>query len=271
MKVNLFDSHVHSDNSPDASHAVFYLCEKARENRIMGICVTDHFECDAKDIEAESIGIRQSAFEVERARLTFCRDIKLGKGIELGQGHLHPEIAAKITSSADFDFVIGSVHTLPDGRDFYYLNYDDPDVIISDILEKYYQSQYEMAKWNGFDSLGHMGYPERYIWGNYRIPINNEPYREIIDETLKVLIQNGKALEVNTGALRKGLGKTTADRTVLARYRELGGELITLGSDAHVAQHMADGFDDAMDMLLTLGYRYFAFYSKRKPVMLRIL
>lgn len=271
MKVNLFDSHVHSDNSPDGHHAIFYLCEKARENRITGFCVTDHFECDSSDIESQELAIRQSVFETERAKLTFGNDIRMAKGIELGQGHIRPEIAKKVLASADFDFVIGSVHTLPDGSDFYYINYDNPDIIISDILMKYYQSQYEMAVWNGFDSLGHMGYPERYIWGNYRIPINNEPYRELIDETLRMLIANGKSLEVNTGALRKGLGKTTADRTVLARYRELGGELITLGSDAHLAQDMANGFDDAMDMLLTLGYRHFAFYSKRQPVMLKIL
>ncbi|MEG1942796.1 MAG: histidinol-phosphatase HisJ family protein [Angelakisella sp.] len=272
MKINLFDSHVHSDNSHDGHHSVLYLCEKARDNRIMGLCITDHFECEAKDIAKQEIAIKQSAFEVERARLTtFGSDVMITKGIELGQGQMRPDIAASITESTDFDFVIGSMHVLPDGTDYFYLNYDDPQVVISDILMQYYKDQYDMAVWNGFDTLGHLGYPERYIWGNYRIPVNNAPYREIIDETLKVLISNGKSLEVNTAGLGSGLGKTTADRETLIRYRELGGELITIGSDAHTAQKMGNCFDNAMDMLTSIGFRYFAFYRHRKPVMLGIL
>lgn len=271
MKVNLFDSHIHSDNSPDGHHAVIYLCEKAIEARIMGFAVTDHLECDGNDRGAMEQGIRQSAFEVERARSSFGTAIKLQKGIELGQPHRHPEIAQAMLDGIEFDFVLGSSHTLEDGTDFYLMDYTNPDVVVSDILDRYYDNLLRLVKWNRFDALAHLRYPERYIWGDQRIPVDIESYMERIEVILRLLIQNGKALEINTACLRKGMGECDPGVRILQLYRELGGELITLGSDAHLAQHMAFGFDDVMDLLLTLGYRYFAFYSRRQPVMLRIL
>lgn len=269
MKVNIFDSHLHSDNSPDAVHSVAYLCEHAMQHRIMGFAVTDHFECHEK-LEEQEQGIRQMSFEVERARGSFGSAIKLSKGIELGQPHNYPEAAKNILGCADFDFVLSSVHILEDGTDFYYIDYSNPSIVVSDLLEKYYENLFRLAKWNGFDSLAHIRYPERYIWGDQRIPVSIEPYMDYIVSIFKLLIQNGKALEVNTSAMKKGMSCDPGVE-LLKLYRELGGELITIGSDAHNAPHMAFGFDDTMDLLLTLGYRYFAFYSRRLPVMLRIL
>ncbi|MEG1874391.1 MAG: histidinol-phosphatase HisJ family protein [Angelakisella sp.] len=271
MKVNLFDSHVHSDNSPDGHHAIPYLCEQAIQNRIMGFAVTDHMECDDKNAAAMEMGVRQAAFEVERSRSSFGNAVRLSKGIELAQGHRCPEFAEHILSLTDFDFVLGSVHTTPDGTDFYYADFSNPALVVSELLTEYYTDLNRLAVWNRFDAMAHIRYPERYIWGEHRIPVDIHPYMEQIEQLLRTLIQNGKALEVNTAGLRKGLGAPDPGREILELYRQLGGELITLGSDAHFAEHMADGFDDTMDLLLTLGYRYFAFYSNRKPVMLRII
>lgn len=271
MKINLFDSHVHSDNSPDGSHAVIYLCEQAIRQRIMGLAITDHFECDTDDLPGNETRIRQSGFEVERARHSFGSAIKLCKGIEVGQANRHPQIAKNILASADFDFVLGSMHTGTDGTDYYYVDYDDPKIVVADILKDYYDNLVQLAHWNGFDSMAHLRYPERYIWGNHRIPVNITPYMGQIEEILKILIQNGKALELNTSAMRKGLDEFDPGVGILRRYKELGGELITLGSDAHVAKDMTSGFDTAMDALLAIGFRYFAFYQNRKPVMLKIL
>lgn len=269
MKINLFDSHLHSDNSPDAVHSVAYLCEHAAQHRIMGFAVTDHFECQLEaDTQLQSM--RQQSFEIERARGSFGDLVKISKGIELGQPHRHVEVAAQALAASDYDFVLGSVHMLEDGTDFYCVDYSDPDIVVADLLEQYYDNVVRLAEWGGFDSLAHMRYPERYIWGNQRIPVDIKPFGDHIDRVLRLLIDKGKALEVNTCAMRRGMPLDPGIE-VLRRYRELGGELITIGSDAHQASHMTSGFDDAMDTLLTLGFKYFAFYSHRLPVMLRIL
>lgn len=270
MKLNIFDSHTHSDNSPDGNHSVSYLCEKAIEKGIMGFAVTDHFECDLVE-EGQATRLRQSAFETELARATFGSSVRIAKGIELAQPQMFPDVAQSILSEISFDVVLGSVHSLEAGKDLFYVDFNDPGVVVTDILEGYYQANLDLAQWNGFDSMAHLGYAERYIWGKYRIPFRYERYMDLIDETLRTLIHNGKALEVNTSGYRYGLGHSTPDRAVLARYRQLGGELITLGSDAHLAQDIGADFNVAMDLLLDLGYEYFAFYKDRKPVMLKLL
>lgn len=269
MKVNIFDSHLHSDNSPDGRHSVAYYCDCAIRERVMGFAVTDHFECH-EDVAEQEQAILRMTFEVERARACFGKEVRLCKGIELGQPQNYQSQASDILQAIDFDVVLGSTHALPDGTDFYVANYNDPEVVVSDLLEQYFREELKLVQWNGFDVLAHLRYPERYIWGKARIPVNIALYSDYIDKILRLLIENGKALEVNTSAMKLGM-QCDPGIGILKRYRELGGELITLGSDAHQTSHMAYGFDDTMDMLLTIGYRYFAFYSCRKPVMLRIL
>ena len=270
MKVNLFDSHVHSDNSVDGHHAITYICEQAIQNRIMGLAITDHFECDG-DVELQEKGIRQSAFDLERARTAFGSQIRLSKGIELAQGYRCPEVAQRLLSLTDYDYVLGSIHTDEAGMDYYFADFNQPNLVVGDLLRDYFDMLVKQARWGQFDAMAHIRYPERYIWGRCRIPVDIHPYLEQIEELFRLLIQNGKALEVNTSAFRQGAGGIDPGLDLLTLYRQMGGELITLGSDAHLAQHLTSGFDDAMDMLLKAGFRYFAFYSKRQPVMLRIL
>ena len=270
MKLNIFDSHTHSKNSPDGRHSVTHLCEQAIERGIMGFAVTDHFECDVPE-DGYDARLRQSIKDIDQARADFGQNIRLCSGIELAQPQMFPKKAAEVLSAYPFDVVLGSVHSVEPKKDLFFVNFNDPSVVVADVLEGYYQANLELARWNGFDSLAHLGYAERYVWGNYRIPFHYDPYWDIIDEILRTLIHNGKALELNTSGYRYRLGHSTPDKAVLKRYRELGGELITMGSDAHLGQDIGADFTVAMDLLLDLGYRYFAFYKERKPVMLKLM
>lgn len=270
MKLNLFDSHVHSDNSHDGHHTVTYLCEQAIENHMMGFAITDHIECDSPKVDEMFQSIRQSCFAVEYARDCFGSDIILSKGVELGQPHHNAPLSQQLIAAGNFDFLLGSCHNLADGTDFYYANYSDPDIVVTDMLNAYYDDLLALAVWNGFDAMAHIRYPERYIWGDHRIPVDITPHMERIAEILRTLIANGKALEINTSAMRKGMPGDPG-REILTLYKDLGGELITLGSDAHFAGHMAFGFDDMMDLMLDLGFQYFTFYNHREPKMLKLI
>ena len=97
------------------------------------------------------------------------------------------------------------------------------------------------------------------------------PYEDIIHETLKTLVETGKGLEVNTSGYRQGLGKTIPVLRIIRDYYQLGGRVVTLGSDAHQAADLAADFDVAMDILTGVGFRYFAFYRQRQPVMLKLI
>ena len=92
----------------------------------------------------------------------------------------------------------------------------------------------------------------------------------MIDPVLHCLIEHGKCLEVNTAGLKYGLGETNPAKDVLRRYRELGGELLTIGSDAHAPEHIAYDFPVVCEMLHALGFRYYAVFSQRKREMLRL-
>lgn len=268
MKLNLFDSHVHSIQSHDGHSTLEELCARALDRGVMGVCVTDHFECD---IPSQQADIEKTLEEAVRLQEKNKGRIRLTRGVELGQGHLLPETASQVLDRLDFDFVLGSVHCADPGQDIGEINFNDPGVTVSQVLERYFQSSYQMAKWGRFDVMAHLGYPERYIWGKYRIPVSFAPYEDVIQSTLKLLVETGKGLEVNTSGYRQGLGKTIPVLAILKRYYQLGGRIVTLGSDAHRAEDLAADFEVAMDILTGIGFEYFAFYREHQPVMLKLI
>ena len=93
-------------------------------------------------------------------------------------------------------------------------------------------------------------------------------HQEAIDQVFRALIQNGKALEVNTSGFRQKIGRALPDLPLLRRYRELGGELVTIGSDAHSTKDLGRGIDEGMDLLKEAGFRYLAVYERRRPILL---
>ena len=113
-----------------------------------------------------------------------------------------------------------------------------------------------------------MTYPLRYIVEDHGIPVELTRHREQIDGVFRALIRAEKALEVNTSGLRQKIGRTLPDLPLLARYHELGGRLVTLGSDAHRAEDLGKGVDEGMELLKQAGFREFAVYEKRKPTLL---
>ena len=105
------------------------------------------------------------------------------------------------------------------------------------------------------------------------IPGKNEDftyaqYADILDELLKTAIRKGKALELNTKSLVVGMRDSSPGREVFKRYRELGGELITLGSDAHFPERIGACFDIAGEILKDAGFKYYCIYRKHQPVFL---
>ena len=116
--------------------------------------------------------------------------------------------------------------------------------------------------------MGHLTYPLRYIEGDHGIPVDLSKHQEAIDGIFRALIDSGKALEVNTSGLRQKIGRALPDLPLVRRYRELGGELVTLGSDAHCVEDLGKGIEAGMDLLREAGFRHFAVYEQHKPILL---
>lgn len=272
MYQNLFDSHTHSENSPDALHSVMFMLECAVEQDIQGFSITDHCECDLLEEQEFHIRLQQAAVDIALARAAFQNRVIVTHGIELGQPHLNYAGAEGILSDQAFDFVLLALHRMREWPDFYNMDYTEySEADLHKMMQQYFQEMLELVRWGNFDSLAHLSLPLRYMKNRHQMEMDLFRYTDEIDEILRALAQSGKALEINTSGLRDELRDTMPPGWVVQRFRELGGERITLGSDAHSARHIGRGIRDAMHLLLEHGIEYFAFYRRREPIMLRII
>ena len=263
------DCHNHSNCSPDGDNSVLEMRLRAGELGLWAHTLTDHCEC--QKFPTRYRPRVQRAWEEMAAQLPREGENlpRFYRGIELGQPNQDEAAAREALAGRDYDFIIGSIHNIRGFEDFFYLDYSQLEPgYIDQLLATYWEEELEVIRWGEFDSLGHLTYPLRYIEGDHGIPVDLKRHQEAIDQVFRALIQNGKALEVNTSGLRQKIGRTLPDLPLLRRYRELGGELVTLGSDAHSTKDLGRGIDEGMDLLKEAGFRYFALYEQRRPLLL---
>lgn len=268
---NAIDLHMHTDSSFDGNYKAELMCCAAIEAGLSTICFTDHFDVDF--YEEHRLAQRQvtSYEDVTSASAAFEGKIKVLTGIEVGQGTYEPELTKKSLEKYSYDFIIGSIHNLRKTPDFCELDYSGMSIEeVYSLLDTYFEEMLLLSIWNGFDTLAHLTYPLRYIMGNYGIKVDLKKYDDIVDEIFRTVIHNGKALEINTSGLRQKIGVTMPTENYVRRFRELGGELITLGSDAHFTEHVGAGIDTGFQIAENAGFKYVAYFEKHKPTMVKI-
>lgn len=261
----LIDYHTHSNLSMDGKVPLSVMAEHALRAGMRELCVTDH--CDLLDQYANRVYDYDWPAALEQYQTTapqFADRLKLKLGLEYGMGHLDPPVSDRILALPALDFVIGSVHNLsPEkgGRDTFYMDFSTVDSC-TEVMDDYFDSLDKLVLTPYYDVIGHIIYPIRYMHGLVTI----HPWLDRATELMRAAISHGKGIEVNTYR-----GRTVADwRPILERYRALGGEIITVGSDAHDPLHAGAGIADAYALLRSLGFRYVTTYEKRTPIMIPI-
>lgn len=262
------DSHTHSCFSHDGTDSVMDLCNSAVERGLYALTITDHCECNIFEERNYEQALKNSYAEIQRACTAFDGKLHVYKGIELGQATQNTKAAESILSQCAFDFVLGSIHNIRDKEDFYLLDYDKLD--IHDLLSAYFDEILELIAWGNFDSLSHLTYPLRYIIGKHRAQVGYDLYKERVDTILKALIEQNKALELNTSGLRQSIGKTLPCPQVINRFRELGGKYLTVGSDAHRHIHIGSGIEAGYEIAQQAGFTHITIFVNREPVLLPI-
>lgn len=269
--MKICDLHTHSNNSFDAKYSVRSMCESAVNKGVSCIAITDHCETPliGKPITDEygdfSKSIKQSVKDIESVKKQLGAKIEILCGIELGEPMHDNECTKKALSYGNFDFVLASVHFIRNMDDFYFVDFTKTDY--KKLLTQYFEEILETASFSKFDSLAHLTYPVRYIKEKLGIYPDLSMYQNIIDEILKTLIKNNKSLEINTQGLYKGLQKTSPDKNTIMRYKELGGELITFGSDSHTTDNIAVGIKESMEFAKRCGFEGYTIYRKHIPIM----
>lgn len=265
---NVMDMHTHSDNSFDGKQSCMLLCEKAVEKGAAGIAITDHCEIDSKTEDFRALCTNQFVETFECKRYFEGRLLVL-QGLEIGQAIYNTKLANHILNKFNYDFVLGSIHNLPDMEDFFFLDYKNYNV--DELLTAYFEKELELAQWNGFDSLAHLTYPLRYIVGESGISVDMSRYDDIIEEIFKTLIQNGKALEINTSGIAMKIGETLPNEKYIRLFREMGGEYITIGSDAHVTDKICGNIETGMDLAKECGFDNITIFNHREPMLVPIM
>lgn len=268
--MNIFDSHTHSRNSHDGQASVEQMCLAAMEKGVKGFALTDHCEVDLFKGDYKK-PVQHSFDEAFPLKEKYRGKLKISAGIELGQANYNTKLAKEIIDKNDYDVVIASTHGIGDSGDICKLDYQQMTMAdVDKLLNDYFNYYLEMVTICDYDIAAHLTYPTRYIEGNYGIPLDLGKYDNIINEILRTVANRGKALEMNTSGLRQTIGRPFPTSDIVKRFLDYGGELVTLGSDAHRVCDIASGIEECLESLKSVGLKYYAFYTARKPEMVKI-
>ncbi len=267
------DCHLHSSFSGDSETPMEEMVRQGISLGLSDMCFTEHHDYDYPDspeLPGSVFLLNTDSYLYDLARLKekYHNDIRLLFGVELGlQPHLMRQNAV-YAKSHDFDFIIGSSH-ICHGRDPYYPDFFEGRSEEAACREYFTSILENIQKFSNFDVYGHLDYVIRYSAGkdsNY----SYEQYRDLFDAILTLLLEKGKGIELNTGGIRSGMKDFHPCMGVLKRYRELGGEIITVGSDSHKSSGIASHFHRAAEVLTECGFRYYTVFEKRTPEFHRI-
>jgi len=266
----LWDMHMHSCFSSDSEAQPEKMIQKAKEIGLTGIYFTDHMDYDySKTEDIFTFDVKKYFEALTPLKSNYDDHLKICIGLELG---LQPHLAKRhqtLLTAHPFDFVIGSSH-LVNGEDPYYKEYFENKAEDDAYLDYFISIKENILAFDGFDVYGHLDYIVRYG------PNKNKYYsyfkfKDIIDEILKLLIERGKGIEINTGGFKYGLAHPNPTQDIIKRYKELGGEIITIGSDAHTPEHIGYDFNKLPAILKEAGFDYYTIFTNRQPTFIKIV
>ena len=264
------DAHMHSSFSYDAQVCPEEMVKAAIEKGLKAVCFTDHYDKDDDQWgEGEQIfDVDQYFQEMTRLRAKYQSRTELRIGVELGlQPHL-AEYYKKFVPQYPFDMVIGSVHSVH-GMDPAAKKLFEGKTDAEVYRETFEETLTDIRHFHDFDVVGHLDYVVRYGKSREK-EYSYRMFADEIDAILKEIIAHGKGIELNMAGLKYGLPFAHPHPDILKRYRELGGEIITIGADGHKPEHIAWEFDRAADILTGCNFKYYTEFKGRKPIFLTL-
>lgn len=263
----LADYHIHSRISPDARFSMAEMAEAAARAGMDEVCFTDHFEpvaWNGRD-PIESYDWDALAREYQAAREALGDRIRIRLGLELGEAVLDlPRTARLLEGAPELDFIIGSNHILSerfDLVDLYFFHPKDEEEAMLGITD-YLELVRRTAEWGQFNVLGHLTLPLRYLNENQGFHLTFDPFEAEVEGILRAVVRNGCGIELNTNR-----GNTPLpDEKWLRMYRDLGGEIITLGTDAHTPEYAGCAVRERQELLRRCGFTRFCTFERREPI-----
>lgn len=278
----LADYHVHTRYSDDSEYLMEDVVKDAIALGLEEICFTDHVDYGVKrdwddprgltyrkggpgepeHMALANVDYPRYAAEIAALKKKYKDQITLKMGMEFGmQAHTIPQYE-RLFSSWPFDFIILSVHQVED-REFWTQDFQRGRTQAEYNLRYYEELLALVRRYHNYSVLGHMDLISRYDKSG-TIPF--ERIRPIVTEILKTVIADGKGIEVNTSSHRYGLHDLTPSTDILRLYHELGGRIITIGSDSHRKEHLGTHIQKTMEVIRTLGFIEIYTFDQMRPI-----
>lgn len=256
------DYHTHTIYSGDSESPMEDMILQAASMGLQELVFTDHVDFDYADPAFESIDYDEYLSVFLDLQAKYNNQLRLLMGVEVGyQPHIQTRLE-EFLKKYPFDFVICSTH-MADRLDFYTGDFFTGKEQKAAYLRYFENVLYSIKHFRDYDVYGHLDFIVRY--GDYaKKVLSYHDYQDILDEILKQSIFKGHGIEVNTSGFRYGLEQMHPQFAIIKRFHELGGEIITVGSDAHQPQDLCSHFSLAYQLLKKAGFTHMAAFEGRQ-------
>lgn len=257
----MMDYHIHSNNSFDGKDSVTSICEAAIMKGLNEICFTDHFSLKEGLKTYGTLNMKKYSDEISTCKEIFKNNLIIKAGLEICEPHETESELRDTISNIPFDFILGSIHNFDHTGLSTYMRAHEKETSYED----YFKEVNKISTSPFIDVVAHIDLMKRYAFvkhGKYEF----NTHKEIIEEILKNIISRGKGIEVNTSTLRSEINETMPSIDALKMYKELGGEIITVGSDAHCTTDVGEGIREALDLLKSFGFENIYTFEERKAI-----
>ncbi|MDO4650188.1 MAG: histidinol-phosphatase HisJ family protein [Eubacteriales bacterium] len=276
------DYHVHTEFSDDSEYEMEQVVIDAIQKGITDLCFTDHVDYGIKRDwdDAKGMIYRKGGFgepdriplanvdypryveRIKALRKKYEGQIKIGLGLEFGMQQQTIDQFQKLYDRFPFDFIILSLHQI-DNKEFWTKEFQRGRTQ-KEFYIRYYEEMLSLVtQYHDYSVLGHMDLIVRY--DDAPEPLAFSEVKCLIEAILKKVIEDGKGIEVNTSSTRYGL-ELTPSREILELYKELGGRIITIGSDSHKPEHLGYNISETVDLLKKIGFDEICTYKRMQPL-----
>lgn len=267
----LLDYNIHSDFSPDGQDSIDTICQRAIARGIDEIAFTEHLDFELANNGVGSYNHHHALDALAEAQDKYSGDLYIRHGIEVVYQTRHLEMIEEFLDEHHFDFTIAAIHHVGD------ISIDDRDAIIDffnghklpDAYLPFFLEIKRAVESRVFDLIGHFDYVQKVgvdAFGPFDYPL----FENMIDAILKTIIKNEMGLELNTLGLRESPREFYPSRKILKRYHDLGGEIITVGSNAIRADNVGAGIPNALWLLKQLGFQFITTFEQGEPAFIPI-
>ena len=271
----MLDYHLHSTCSADGISTIAQYCRRAAERGFIEIGFCEHSDFDPRDRSYDFFDYALFRCQIEAQRERYGDSLAIRAALEVTYQACREEEIRGFLRDKELDYVIGSVHLVEDGREWVMISEEgrfEHYFARRSVREAYqpYFAEVCLAVESGlFDFIGHLDLAKRY-GVRYYGPFDLSLFAAEIREILKLAVERGVGLEINTSGLRQAPRETYPGLEVLRWYRELGGLILTVGSDAHSVKDLGKGIAEALGLAREAGFDAVTLFEKREPRRLKI-